>query len=143
MSAAAPATFRMPRWTDLLNLFLAGILWMLGGLAWLGLQLAGDRGAARSGHLRVIVDVNDPDEGLIKLNLRVPLRLLHVGVRLARYMPARARTELNDALREQGMAFDITALDPEDVDELIDALSDTSVDITQPGQDVTVRIYGE
>ena len=99
--------------------------------------------SAKPRYLRVIVDANDEHDGPTKINIRVPLQLLRAGVRLASLMPPRAQTKVNDALREQGMDFDITKLKPENIDELIDELKDTSVDITQAREDVKIRIFSE
>lgn len=98
---------------------------------------------AKARYLRVIVDANDEHDGPTKINIRVPLQLLRAGVRLASLMPPRAQTRVNDALREQGMDFDVTKLKPENIDELIDALRDTSVDITQEREDVKIRVFSE
>ena len=94
-------------------------------------------------YLRVIVDSNDEKDGPTKINIRVPLQLLRAGVRLASLMPAGAQGKVNDALREQGIDFDITKLKAENIDELIDELRDTSVDISQPHEDVKIRIFSE
>jgi hypothetical protein len=99
--------------------------------------------APRPRYLRVIVDANDEHDGPTKINIRVPLQLLRAGVRLASLMPPRAQSKVNDALREQGMDFDITKLKPENIDELIDALRETTVDITQQREDVKIRIFSE
>ena len=94
-------------------------------------------------YLRVIVDANDERDGPTKINIRVPMQLLRAGVRLASLIPPRAQSKVNDALREQGMDFDITKLKPENLDELIDGLRDTSVDISQERDDVKIRIFSE
>jgi len=94
-------------------------------------------------YLRVIVDANDEKDGPTKINIRVPLQLLRAGVRLASLMPAGAQGKVNDALREQGIDFDITKLKAENIDELIDELRDASVDISQPREDVKIRIFSE
>src|SRR5215472_3369643 len=72
-------------------------------------------------YLRVVVDT---DVGLVgdtetKVNIRVPLQLLRAGVRLAGLIPTEARTHVNEALREKGIAFDISQLKPENLEELI------------------------
>jgi polyhydroxyalkanoate synthesis regulator phasin len=98
---------------------------------------------AKPRYLRVIVDANDDKDGPTKINIRVPLQLLRAGVRLASLVPARAQQKVNDALREQGIDFDIRKLKAENVDELIDELRDMSVDIAQEGEDVKIRIFSE
>jgi hypothetical protein len=93
--------------------------------------------------LRVIVDVDDDHDGPTKINIRIPIQLLRAGVRLASLIPASAQTRVNQALREQGMDFDITKIKPENLNELIDELRDLSVDIDQKKEDVKIRIFTE
>jgi hypothetical protein len=99
--------------------------------------------AAQPKWLRVIVDVDDDHDGPTKINIRIPIQLLRAGVRLASLIPASAQTRVNQALREQGMDFDITKIKPENLNELIDELRDLSVDIDQKKEDVKIRIFTE
>jgi hypothetical protein len=94
-------------------------------------------------YLRVIVDSNDPSDGPTKINIRVPLQLLRAGVRLASLMPAGAQAKVNVELQKQGIDFDVSKIKPENIDELIDELRDTSVDIAQERDDVKIRIFSE
>jgi hypothetical protein len=104
---------------------------------------AGPDDQAKPRYLRVIVDTVDEKDGPTKINIRVPLQLLRAGVRLASLVPARAQEQVNGALREQGIDFDITKLKAENVDELIDELRDVSVDIAQQRDDVKIRVFSE
>ncbi len=97
---------------------------------------------AKPRYLRVIVDSNEGHDGPTKINIRVPLQLLRAGVRLASLMPSRAQTEVNDALRREGIDFDITKVKPENIDELINELRDATVDIAHR-EDVKIRIFAE
>jgi hypothetical protein len=99
--------------------------------------------AAQPKYLRVIVDVDDEDDGPTKINLRIPIQLLRAGVRLASLIPSSAQKAVNDALRQEGMDFDITKIKPENLNELIDELRDLSVDIDQKREDVKIRIFTE
>ena len=94
-------------------------------------------------YLRVIVDANDEKDGPTNINIRVPVQLLRAGVRLASFMPVSAQAKVNVALQEQGIDLDISKIRPENVDELIAELRDTSIDITQKGDDVKIRIFSE
>src|SRR3978361_1932964 len=58
-------------------------------------------------YLRVLVDANDPLDGPTKVNVRVPMQLLRAGVRLTGVIPTKARDQVNEALRKEGIAFDI------------------------------------
>lgn len=131
------------RWTAFLNLLVVATLAVFGAFAWLVLLVTGGAAGRRSGHLRVIIEANDGEGGPVRLNFRVPLNVLRAGVRLAIRMPSYVRTRVNDALRRQGLDLDIAKLNPEDFDELVDALRDTSVDIAQEREDVSVRIFSE
>jgi hypothetical protein len=98
---------------------------------------------AKARYLRVIVESNDPTEGPIKINVRVPLQLLRAGVRLASLIPVQAQERVNQALREQGVDIDITKIKPENINELIDELRDLSVDVDQPKDAVKIRVFTE
>jgi hypothetical protein len=94
-------------------------------------------------YLRVMVDANDAHDGPVHINVRVPIMLLRAGVRLASLMPPSAQDQVNRALREKGMTFDVAQLKPENLNELIDQLQDLSVDIDQKQDDVKIRVFVE
>lgn len=98
---------------------------------------------ARPKYLRVVVDT---EEGRIgekptKVNIRVPMQLLRAGVRLSSLIPEQARDRVNAAMREQGVPFDISQLKPENLEDLIDQLSDLSVDVEE--EKTKVRVFCE
>ena len=80
-------------------------------------------------YLRVLVDANDDLDGPTKVNVRVPMQLLRAGVRLTGVIPARARDQVNDALRKEGIPFDINNLTPQNLEGMIEHLRDLSVDV--------------
>ena len=93
----------------------------------------------RSKYLRVLVESADMDEdGPVKVNVRVPMQLLRAGVRLASLIPAQARDQVNEAMREKGMAIDLNQIKPENLEELIDQLNDLTVDVDQKSNKVRV-----
>jgi len=94
-------------------------------------------------YLRVVVEQEEDGEGPLKVNIRVPLQLLRAGVRLASLIPPRATQEVNTALAKEGIAFDLSQLKPENLDELIDQLRDLTVDIDQEKDKLKVRIFCE
>ena len=94
-------------------------------------------------YLRVMVDSNEKEDGPVKINVRVPLQLLRAGVRLASLIPPQAQERVNAALREKGMTFDVSQIKPENLDELIDQLSDFSVDIDQKEDDMKIKVFCE
>jgi hypothetical protein len=98
-----------------------------------------DGGAAR--YLRVLVDANDDAEGSAKVNVRVPMRLLRAGVRLAGVIPGRARDQVNEALRKEGIAFDINKLTPDNLEDLVGQLRNLTVDVDN--ERARVRVFCE
>lgn len=108
---------------------------------------AGGGGENASGdkpkYLRVLVDTDDPIGGPTKVNVRVPIQLLRAGVKLTGLIPAAAREHMNEAMREQGVNFDVNQIRPENLDELIDQLNDLSVDVDQAQTNTKVRVFCE
>ena len=93
-------------------------------------------------YLRIAVDTNEADEGgATKVNIRVPMQLLRAGVRLASIIPPKARDEVNAAMRENGVPFDINQLKPENLEELVEHLGDLQVDVDE--KRTKVRIFCE
>lgn len=83
-------------------------------------------------YLRVLVESEDKhDDDPVKVNVRVPMQLLRAGVRLASLIPAKARDQVNDALRVKGMLIDLNQIKPENLEELIDHLDGLTVDVDQ------------
>ena len=92
-------------------------------------------GAAR--YLRVTVD-SDEDE---HIDVRVPLALIKAGVKLHTLLPDQAAQGINETLERNGIAIDLHNLQTEDLDQLIDALSEIEVNIHDG--DEKVRVYCE
>jgi hypothetical protein len=110
-----------------------------------GARAASTPGApARSGppkYLRVLVDATDPVQGPTKVNVRVPMNLLRAGVRLSALIPPVARDEVNKAMREQGVPFDIGQMKPENLEDLIQQLDELTVDVDN--EKTKVRVFCE
>jgi hypothetical protein len=94
-------------------------------------------------YLRVVVEMDEDGEGPLKVNVRIPLQLLRAGVKLVSLIPPRATAEVNSALAREGIAFDLSQLRPENLDELIDQLRDLTVDVDQVKDHLKVRVYCE
>jgi hypothetical protein len=92
-------------------------------------------------YLRVLVDANDEAEGPTKVNVRVPMQLLRAGVRLTGVIPDRARDQVNEALRKEGIPFDINKLTPDNLEDLVEQLRDLTVDVDN--ERAKVRVFCE
>jgi hypothetical protein len=81
-------------------------------------------------YLRVQVEKDRGDLRAPKhVNIRVPLQLLRAGVRLRGLMPRETRAHLTAALAEKGMDVDLDKLKGDNIEALIDTLTQTSIDI--------------
>ena len=93
-------------------------------------------------YLRISVDTDEADDdGPTKVNIRVPMQLLRAGVRLASIIPPKARDEVNAAMKENGIPFDLHQLKPENLEELVEHLGDLQVDVDE--KRTKVRIFCE
>ena len=91
--------------------------------------------------LRVLVeDEHDPNGG--KVNVRVPFNLLRAGVRLAALLPSVAYDPINKALKENGIDFDVSKVKPENLEELVQHLSELSVDV-EGNKGEKIRVFCE
>ena len=95
-------------------------------------------------YLRVTVlpDVaNENNPNVDRVNMRVPMSLIRAGIKLTSLIPPDAREKVNGALREKGIDFDMRNVKPEDLEELIEALSDLEVDVVSAkGEKVKVFV---
>ena len=92
-------------------------------------------GAAR--YLRVTVD----SDGEEHVDVRVPLALIKAGVKLRTLLPEQAAQGINTALQDNGINVDIHNLRTEDLEQLVDALSEVEVNVHDA--DNKVRVYCE
>jgi hypothetical protein len=96
---------------------------------------------SRAKYLRVVVDSTEPGEAPTKVNVRVPMQLLRAGVRLSALIPPQAREQINAAMARQGVPFDLSQLRPENLEDLVDQLSDLTVDVDD--SHAKVRVFCE
>lgn len=104
-------------------------------------DVQGARDTSAVKYLRVLVDANDPLDGPTKVNVRVPMQLLRAGVRLTGVIPDGARNQVNEALRKEGIPFDINKITPENLEDLVEQLRDLTVDVDN--ENAKVRVFCE
>lgn len=92
-------------------------------------------------YLRVEVNSDHGHGGPAKVNVRVPMAFLKAGVRLSSILPADAREQINAAMARKGVAFDINQLKPDNLEALVEQLSELTVDVGHEG--ASVRVYCE
>jgi len=94
-------------------------------------------------YLRVSVQPapNAPPEHAQVVNVRIPIQLLRAGIKLTSLIPLQAQQQINSALQEKGINIDLTQIKASDLEELLESLSEFTVDVRQPYE--TVQVYCE
>ncbi|HOD65236.1 MAG TPA: hypothetical protein PLR32_03785 [candidate division Zixibacteria bacterium] len=99
-------------------------------------ETTGRTAGARPKYLRVIVQ---PKQGQRdQVNIRIPLALLRAGVKLGGVVPDSVKGRINEALAEKGFTVDLGKLNMEDLERLIDALGEMSIDVDDERESVRV-----
>lgn len=90
-------------------------------------------------YLRIQVE---PDQatGGDRVNVRVPMKLIRAGLKLAAFLPREYRSQVDNALKEKGVDVDLSKIAPEDLEALVANLDDLTVDVEGKQK---VRIYSE
>jgi len=92
-------------------------------------------------YLHVVVDGDGRGKDSPRVNIRVPMQLLRAGVRLGSLMPSLAQERVKVELHRHGI--DLADVRPENLEEIIDQLSDISVDVADGSRHPKVRIFAE
>jgi hypothetical protein len=110
-----------------------------------GTPEAGTAARMKSKYLRVcVVPGHEREHGgkADRVNIRVPMALIRAGMKFTSLLPPEARDKVNGALHEKGIDFDMRNLKPEDMDQLLEALSDLEVDVASSDGE-TVKVFVE
>ncbi len=78
-------------------------------------------------YFRVIVEPKDGRKE--KVNIKIPLGLIKAGAKLSSMIPKSAKDKVNGALGEKGVDFNIDELNSESLDKMLNALSETCIDV--------------
>lgn len=95
----------------------------------------------RPKYLRVMVHDESRGDSPTEVNVRIPMQMLRAGVRLASLIPVQARDQVNDALKVKGLQIDLSQIKPENLEELVDQLSELTVDVDD--KHAKVRVFCE
>jgi len=91
-------------------------------------------------YLRIMVEPGPGSKNPDRVNIRVPLKLIRAGLKLAALIPKSAQSQVNDALHEKGIEMDFSQIKPEDLENIVRQLDDLTVDVE--GKE-SVRIFCE
>ena len=91
-------------------------------------------------YLRIVVQPNKDNDNGERVNIRVPMGLLRAGIKLASLIPQKASNQVNAALQDKGLDMDIREFKVEDLEMLVDALSDLEVDVESGKEKVNIYV---
>jgi hypothetical protein len=74
-----------------------------------------------------------------RVNIRIPVGLIRAGMKLKALIPDKAADDMNRAMKDKGINFDIRDIKDADLEELIDALGDTEINIDSADAEVLVH----
>ncbi|MHB1345030.1 MAG: SHOCT-like domain-containing protein, partial [Thermoleophilia bacterium] len=74
------------------------------------------------------------------VDVKVPLSLARAGLRLTSLIPPQAMAEIDRHMDERGVSMDFANLRPADIEDLIDGLTETEVNVDSKNGD-KVRVF--
>lgn len=83
---------------------------------------------------------HEHDEDAEVVNVRVPISLIRSGMKFSSLLPSEAREKVTDALQNKGIDFDMRNLKPEDLEAIIEALSELEVNVVSSKEVVKVFV---
>jgi hypothetical protein len=97
-------------------------------------------GLSKLKYLRVVVEPGEKSEKAERVNIRVPIKLIRAGIKLASLLPNDVQDKVDSALKEKGISLDFSQINQENLEEIVESLRDLTVDVE--GEE-RVRIYCE
>lgn len=93
--------------------------------------------------LYVTVEPKDTEDGkkLGKVSVKVPYALINAGFNIAGLIPKDAQKQINEGLKEQGMNFDFSNFNPENIKEIMESLEQLTVEVDNV--DSLIRVYSK
>lgn len=74
------------------------------------------------------------------VNIKIPLRLIRAGLKLTSLIPQSAMDQINKSMAEHGLSIDLKDLKSDDLEELLQALRETEINVDAANGD-NVRVY--
>ena len=96
--------------------------------------------ASKLKYLRVVVEPGPGSTNEERVNIRVPIKLIRAGIKLASLLPNDVQGKVDGALKEKGISLDFSQINEENLEEIVESLRDLTVDVE--GEE-RVRIYCE
>ena len=109
----------------------------------LGSAPGGERGAAsalKETPRFMCVQIRDEED---RVDVRLPLALIRAGMKIKNLLPEHASDQIQAKMNAHGVRFDLDDLNDKNIDDLIEALTQMSVDVSAAGGTEKVRVFCE
>ncbi len=83
---------------------------------------------------------HEHDDDAERVNVKVPLALVRSGIKFASLLPRDVGDKVEAKLGNRGFGLDLRNLNPDDLDELVEALADLEVDVENKEEKVRVFV---
>ena len=82
----------------------------------------------------------EPKEGKSteRVSVKVPLALVKAGLNISKLIPIEAQEKVQASMHESGMSFDFSSINTQNMDEILEALEQMSVDVDSDESSVKV-----
>jgi hypothetical protein len=82
----------------------------------------------------------EPKEGKSteRVSVKVPLALVKAGLNISKLIPIEAQEKVQASMHESGMSFDFSSISTQNMDEILEALEQMSVDVDSDESSVKV-----
>ena len=91
-------------------------------------------------YLRVVVEPGPGSDKDERVNIRVPIKLIRSGIKLASLLPNDVQGKVDDALKDKGFSLDFSQINEKNLEEIVESLRDLTVDVEGKER---VKIYCE
>ena len=83
----------------------------------------------------------DPKEGKSseRVSVKVPLALVKAGLNITKLIPAEAQDKIQSSMHDSGVPFNLGDIDPQNFDEIMEALEQMSIDVDT--EESTVKVF--
>ena len=83
----------------------------------------------------------EPKEGKSseRVSVKVPFALIKAGLNISKLIPMEAQDKIQESMHGSGFPFDFSSLDTQNMDEILEALEQMSVDVET--DESTVKVY--
>lgn len=95
---------------------------------------------ARLKYLRVVVEPGPGSDKAERVNIRVPIKLIRAGIKLASLLPNDVQGKVDEALKDKGISLDFSQINEDNLEDIVESLRDLTVDVE--GQE-RVKIFCE